>query len=330
MNIYITLDYELFMNDRTGDVEQCLITPTTELLAVLDRHNVKATFFIDAAYLYRLAQLKSQFPALCGDYVNICSQLKRIVKKDHAIGLHLHPQWFYADYDGKMWVMDFAHYKLSDMPKEDADRLYVECHHLLESITGAKVQTFRAGGYSIQGYKSFPDVMQECHITHDSSVRYRMKNISRLHYYDYTAVRDSDAYHFSADLTKEDLNGKYIEHPISTCRVFYLSYCLNRLKLKKLKHNKNWGNGGANPKKKRKLFLLNILKKTRLFVIVPATIDYQSFCFCKKMLHKYIKCQKRDFVIIGHPKNFSPTSLCALETFINETKGAHTYCTLEN
>ena len=64
MNIYITLDYELFLNDITGDVDHCLITPTQELLKILDKHNVKATFYVDMAYIYRLNELRDKYSIL--------------------------------------------------------------------------------------------------------------------------------------------------------------------------------------------------------------------------------------------------------------------------
>jgi len=41
MNILITLDYELFNGEKSGSVNNSLITPMQELLKVLDKYNFK-------------------------------------------------------------------------------------------------------------------------------------------------------------------------------------------------------------------------------------------------------------------------------------------------
>ena len=47
MNIYITLDYELFLGPKTGSVDKCLIEPTYNLCKVVSKHGSKMVFFID-------------------------------------------------------------------------------------------------------------------------------------------------------------------------------------------------------------------------------------------------------------------------------------------
>ena len=61
---------------------------------------------------------------------------------------------------------------------------------------------------------------------------------------------------------------------------------------------------------------------------MPASIDYQSFLFCDKVFKRFQKEGKKDLVIIGHPKNFSPASLTMLDTFIDTNKKSHHFQTI--
>jgi len=319
MNIYITLDYELFLNDITGDVEHCLVKPTEEFLRITDKYGVKATFFVDAAYLWRLNELKKEYPQLSSDYLLVTNQIRSICSANHKIALHLHPQWFYSKYDGLRWILDFEHYKLSDMPVEKADYFFVNCLKLLKDIAGVNVDSFRAGGYSIQGYKSFPKILKSNGITKDSSVLFGMKNLSKLHYYDYTSLSSSQIYEFEDNiLVPVETKGSHItEYPISTAQIPFLRYCYTKLLNRKIQNNDNWGNGGDLPMNRRTGFIMNFFKKFRFNVPAYASIDYQSFSFTDYVIRKQQK-QSADLVIMGHPKNFSPASLNYLERLMGQ------------
>lgn len=60
-NIIFALDYELFFGKNTGTIENCLISPTDELIKTTDKYGIKYTFFVDSGYLINLkkAALKS-------------------------------------------------------------------------------------------------------------------------------------------------------------------------------------------------------------------------------------------------------------------------------
>ena len=152
MNIIITLDYELFLNDITGTVNNCLIKPMQEIQKICEKHDFKLTIFVDAAYLYRLTELKKDYPALEEDYKNTVDNIKWLAKLGHDIQLHIHPQWYYSNYNGKEWILDWDHYKLSDMPRDYAFEVFGKSKELLDSIIEYKTTLFRAGGYSIQDF----------------------------------------------------------------------------------------------------------------------------------------------------------------------------------
>lgn len=328
MNIYLTLDYELFLNDISGDVEHCLLTPGNALLDLCDRQGIKATFFVDAAYLYRLNELQQSYPSLAQDLSDVSNHVREIVRRGHAIGLHIHSQWYYSFFDGEKWTIDFEHYKLSDMPQDEADEKFQASLVLLKDISGANITSFRGGGFSIQDYKSFPEIMLRNGIMHDTTALFKEKQLSKLHYYDYTSLKSSDHYHFSSDILVPDNNGKMVEFPISTANELYIEYCYNRYKYSKVGNNKNWGNGGNLPNNAKSKFIIRALKKFSWSFKVCASIDYQSYFHLFRVYDDLKKSGRKDMIILGHPKNLSPASLEYFEKFVETTINENTFKTM--
>lgn len=328
MDIYLTLDYELFLNDITGDVDHCLITPGDELLKVLNKHDVKATFFVDMAYAYRLKELQDTYDGLKEDYIKFSNHVKKIANAGHTIGLHLHPQWFYSTFDGNTWTVDMEHYKLADMPLDEANERFDICYKMLTDIVGTKVTSFRAGGFSIQTFKGFPDALLRNGITNDSSATFRGRVLSKLHYFDYSSLKDSDHFRFEDDILKPNENGCMTEWVISSGKRSYISYCIQRTKYHALSDNYNWGNGGDLPSKSRIDFIKNAFRKLKWNVVVGATIDYQSFFHLELVYKSYKNAKNKDFVILGHPKNLSPASLRYLDEFISKVKNESKFKTI--
>ena len=214
------------------------------------------------------------------------------------------------------------------MPEQEACQKFETCKKMLEQITGSAVDTFRAGGYSIQTFHPFIKLLREQGIKSDSSVLYKAKNLSKLHYFDYTSVSTSDSYTFKNDIAKRENNGDLLEYPISTSRFNYLTYCLSRMQMLKMSDNSNWGNGGDLPSHHRSAFMKNIFNRMIKYIVMPASIDYQCFVFCDKVYKRYLKSGRKDLVIIGHPKNFSPASLMMLDRFLGDYRNAHNFQTI--
>lgn len=328
MNIYITLDYELFVNDNTGDVDHCLLIPSNEFMDVCDKYGVKVTFFIDAAYLYRLKELMDQHLPLKRDFELVSQQIRDIVRRGHKVALHIHSQWYYAQYDGNRWKMDFEHYKLSDMPQEHADDLLVRSLNLLKEISGQEIDTFRAGGYSIQTYKSFPDIFLANGINKDSTALCGEKLISSLHVYDYTKVQTGKCYSFENDITIKNDSGRMKEYPISTFRMSFIKYCLARIKNDRTPNNVIWGNGGHKQSKKLASFVKHFVSKIVNGVNSFATFDYPN-CFEMDYWCKFIDNNSiDDLVIISHPKKLSNLSIQNLDVFLQKYHKNHNICSI--
>lgn len=321
MNIYLTLDYELFMGTQSGSVLNCLIKPMNKLVEETHNFGVLFTIFVDAAYLYKLSEHKDENEVLRRDYEEISKQLQNLVAQGHSIQLHIHPQWFYSIYKDGSWQIDQNHYKLSDIPCENLDTLFLKSKSILEEIIGKKVSAFRAGGYSLQSLSNYPGFLIENGITIDSSVASGQHYISDYQWYDYRSVLGGKVYRFNSDITKNEGNGQLVEYPISNIRISTFRYILYRLYLKWMKNiGHPFGDGRPVPSNQKiKLFKTRIMNYSFDYVMAPML--YHSFIKLKKLGHE-------DIVLIGHPKNQSRESIDELRKFIMKTQKIATYKTI--
>lgn len=322
MNIYITLDYELFLSSQTGTVDNCLIRPTEALLECLDKYGVKANFFVDAAYLLRLSQLKSQAASLEKDFISVSNQIKELAQQGHSIQLHFHPQWIYSNYENGTWQMDFDHYKLADMPLGEVEISFIESYRLLQSCTDKKITAFRAGGYSLMDFARYKNLFDSLGIKTDTSVLRGKHCNSRYQKYDFTNVPRKTSYPFSTSIIEKDETGEMIEYPITTAPFASFITSFKTYYTKKnisIEDFQKWGDG-----KSVGMDNLGSLQRFKAHVkllfgrgVVPASLDSGGI-----MLDEVVsKCLHRisgdDVVIIGHPKNLNRLSLLNLEKFIN-------------
>ena len=314
MNIILSLDYELFLNDITGTVQNCLIKPISELQKVCDKYGIHYTVFVDAAYLYILNKKRKQFKELDADYKAICENIRWMQLKGHDIELHIHPQWFFSDYKDGEWRLDWDHYSLADVGGERAVMYFKESKELLDSIIGEKATVFRAGGYTLQGF-DYVKAFRECGIIADSSVLPNQKEVTTTHRFDYSRV-ERTPYHFSEDVCISMIEGGFTEIPISIAkRVFLPNYLLTKRHYMSLEQNVNWGDGGDfTPSIQGRIN--RIVNSFSIFKQPKATIDYQSYYFLRRVYKEYKK--EGYFTIIGHPKNFSPASLHYFDDFVKD------------
>lgn len=318
MDILLTLDYELFLNDKTGTVQNCLEKPIFELQKICEKHSFHYTVFVDAAYLYMLKQMKATSKELEEDYQRVCENIRWIKSKGHDIQLHIHPQWYYSKFAQGLWELDWEHYRLSDMNPEEAAICFKASKDLLDEIIGKKTTIYRAGGYSLPGSDYF-NLFKDNGIDADSSVLPGIKEITSTHKFDYSGLPQIP-YRFN-DVSEPHPDGIFVELPISFAKKFFITKYLSiKKKFMTDNENVNWGDGGDNPvvgianKLKKRLSSFTLFKQPR------ATIDYQSFFFLRPT---YKNSRKYGYMnIIGHPKNFSPASLIYFDTFVKNCLAA--------
>jgi peptidoglycan/xylan/chitin deacetylase (PgdA/CDA1 family) len=314
MKILFTLDYEVFLGNRTGTVQNSLIIPTNKLISEGEKFGVKFTLFIDATYLYMLKKLGKQHLNLQNDYNVVSQHIKVLNDHGHDIQLHIHPHWYFSKYNGTEWMLDTEHYKLSDLTIEDARKIFRESKETLEDIINKKVIAFRAGGFSAQPNQLLTSLLQENDISIDSSVYTGSYYNSPSQKYDYRNASQKGLYHFSEDICVDDQQGKFTEIPLSTYKlspVFYWKLLGTKL-LKRSKH-KTFGDGVATKTSNE-----SIIERLTRYSYALATIDGYKIAYLPKVLKKKRKQGYDLLTVIGHPKLATPYSIEMFACFCNK------------
>lgn len=319
MKTIITFDYELFLGPYPGSVEKCLIEPTERYLNLARLLNIKYVFFVDVLFLLKLKELTVLYNNLESTYLSIVMQLKQAALEGHDLQLHLHPQWYYSNYNHDGWQMDFTHYALIDCPVHDVEVMISSGCKLIEEICGVRPNAYRAGGYSFPNSQTILDIFEKEGIKYDSSVLLGCCDEGSFQKYNYSSVKDFKYYTFRENNAIEDKNGIFVECPI-TCTSFSELYCSIKLKLNLYVHRESTkisgdgkGIGVLSKKTLRKRKGLSKLFERRH---VKASLDYTNAYFLKNLYEKVTKNQGSLFVIIGHPKNATEHSYKILKKSI--------------
>ncbi len=323
MNIFLTLDYEIFFGEPTGSTKKCITEPTQRLMDITERTGVPMTYFIDIGYLIQLEKFKGQFRRLNVDFELFKNQVQRLSEQGNDCQLHIHPHWEDSYYDGKRWNIDISRYKLRDFESSLLHGLFERYKKRLERITSQPVQSYRAGGWCLQPFKEVRKAFEANGILLDSTVFPGGYRTDEVYHYDFRDTPDKTHYNFYKKLTEEDSDGPFLEYPIAAHTYhplfFWQLFGWGRLipsRHKPLGDGKPISTGGE----KRQY----LTKKNRL----PVSLDGY---FAKK-LPEALKAQQQkgigdDFVVIGHPKACTEYSLEKLEEFIVNHKDEHNFMT---
>ena len=318
MNIFITLDYELFLGKDTGSVLNCLIRPMEELNMISKRYKVFYTIFVDSAYLLRLNELKSQNLELQNDWEAVEHNIKELCVLGHDIEYHFHPQWLYSTYntEKKKWELDYKHYKMSDMKFCTLVDSFTKAKHLLERIVGRRIVSFRAGGYCLEGV-DYAKLFKENEIKIDSSVARKAYCNTSTHNYDYRKIPDDIIYSFSNDVHKRGRErDEFVELSISSMKwplFTYLWYF--RSKFRSYRPKNVYKDGEPIRDKGKNTVVQKIINKLNGTTTL-CSIDGPFSLFLEDYYDYALKNNSKDLVLIGHPKNTTDVSIINLEKFI--------------
>jgi hypothetical protein len=223
--VLLTFDYELFLGKRSGNVKDCLIEPTSKLLHLLNLHSFKGIFFVDTIYLCRLKEISPEYKEADYDFHAISEQLRQIVKQGHYIFPHIHGHWLDGEYlpEKNEWTLtNNRFYHFASLPLELQQQLFDDSINMLCSIAGNirpgfKLDTYRAGGWSIQPFKYFDTNFKRHGIRNDFSVIPGKCLFSDAQGFDFrNAPQDKPIYRFNSDVCLEEEDGPYTEWTIST------------------------------------------------------------------------------------------------------------------
>ena len=228
--ICLTFDYELFFGDISGTVDKCILTPTGLLLDTFEERKIKGTFFIDVLFFQRLLERKDS-----SRHIGLIrEQVQRIVSLGSSIGLHLHPHWVNAVFEGPSWRFpSYKSYCLESFPSSQIEEMFVQGTSLLneiarEAVKGYTCRTFRAGGFALPPFHMIADAFRKNGIHIDSSIASRLHVEHADYTVDFPVVRKG-CYHFESDPLTETPGGAFTEVPISTREISVLQKIVKRL-----------------------------------------------------------------------------------------------------
>jgi hypothetical protein len=322
MNIYITLDYEIYFGENHGTVEKCIIYPTSELIRIAEKNNVRFSFFVDCGFILKLDEYRKKYSELEKDYKAITDQVKYLSSTGHDIQLHIHPHWEDSYYDGERWIIDVKRYKLVDFNEAEIADIVYRYKKVLSDLTGKTIFAFRAGGWCLQPFDKLKKSFQENNIWLDSSVFRNGYYSSENYYYDFRIAPNKDIYKFEDDPATENQNGFFTELPISAIKnspLFFWKLFLLGRKNPYLHKPLGDGRAMAAPGQRKKL----LTKYTNNTV----SIDGYNAHLLQKGLKGLQKNKKENMVVIGHPKALSRYSIQKLEEFVIENKSKHNFTT---
>jgi len=315
MNIFITLDYELFFGKSPGSVEKCIIEPSERLHKIVSKYDYKLCLFVDAGFLIAL---KKNFPATKKTYQAITDQLERFTLYGHDIQLHIHPHWEDSTFQNGEWLIDCRRYRLHDFRRDEIVDIVCRYKKELSKYTEKSINAFRAGGWSIQPFEKIADALRENRIYIDSTLFKGGYYSSDNQYYDFRDAPSKTLWNFQNTPCEIDENGEFIEIPISSYQVSPLFYW--KLALTKLiggKKHKTFGDGVAISNTNKRLFKLLSQKSWSV-----VSIDGYKSTYLQDALDKYSKLDNNgNFVVIGHPKAVSEYSLSQLDVFLRKNSG---------
>ncbi|RBW47823.1 hypothetical protein DS885_01300 [Psychromonas sp. B3M02] len=310
----ISLDYELFFGKNTGSVEDCMITPTNQLLTVLNKYNSRVCLFVDAGFLVKLKEYAKNYPELQQQYNDIKQQLLSLSKAGHDIQLHIHPHWVDSTYDKNGWNIETRRYRLHDFSDLEIDQIVRTYKAELTSCTLQPIFAYRAGGWCLQPFDRLAKALASNGIWLDSTLFNQGYSSDPTRYFDFTDMPQQAYWTFSTDPLQPDPKGQFLEIPISAFRTspwFFWKLAFHK-KLSS-KQFKSFGNGQAMVANKQ-YYIDRLTKAT----FGPVMIDGAKAGQLESALRAHNKQQPNAiFNIMGHPKSLAPYSLTKLDQFLN-------------
>lgn len=307
---FFTFDFELFLGSDSGSLNDCLVNQTEEILKIFAKHNAIALFFIDASYLLKLYETNDD------DFIIFTELIKKIVNKNHDIGLHLHPHWLDAikKENGSWDLSNTRYYKLHNINDLILGHYINKCFNLLNSIVikenpKYKISSFRAGGWCITPFYKLKDHFKTLNIKYDFSVQPGNKlNHGSLHSFNFTsAPKNLSFWRFSEDVNSPDENGYFIEIPITRYKLNPILFLINKYyysqEHKLITHGKSASYSTIFEKIKK---LLTGIKY--------ASFDDISLKLSNKIFNKID--QNHFSTYVGHPKSFSINNYKILDALL--------------
>ncbi len=207
-----TIDYEIYGNGE-GSLRALVYEPAERLRRTFQKRDARFVVFVEVAELEMIEATRTD-PAI--DLVK--HQLRNFYREGFELGLHVHPQWFNAQYGNGRWLLDYSEYNLCTLPRERIVQIIDRSIAYFREVLGVGDFTplsFRAGNWLFQPTRPAADVLTERGIKVDSSVF--KGGVRHQHKLDYRrALRNGCFWRFTDAVDTPDSEGALLELPIYT------------------------------------------------------------------------------------------------------------------
>jgi peptidoglycan/xylan/chitin deacetylase (PgdA/CDA1 family) len=323
-HILLTFDFELFLGEKSGSVENSLIKPTKAILDVLKKHDLSPLFFVDTIYLHRLKEIALSHPRAKDDYNQIVELLREVIIHKGYLFHHIHPHWLDAVYDAtnNQWdLTNKSKFTLGQLTESEIQLVFHQSQEILNELYAyhkkPKFLGFRAGGLYAQPFGAYKKYFIEHGISIDSSVLLGAHSSNALHGYafDYTNCPNSTIYRFSNDICNKDSNGPFIEFAINQFEMKGIPKIINGIFYRLNKHNQKWqrfGDGSSSGNIIRSKSSQSRFRTTETFSIELLN-DFKARLY-------FIQLRKVNYInILSHPKLFSQANIDAFDKFLGNS-----------
>jgi len=312
-DILLTFDYELFLGKRSGSVNKCLLTPTDKIRALLNKYNLKAIFFIDTTYLFRLKNEAKKNENCKKNLELIFEQLHQLKQEGHYIYHHIHPHWFDAIYlpEIDQWdLSNISKYAFSQISLNLRNAVMDFSYSIINEFEGNHPTGFRAGGLYIQPFEYFRPFFEKNNIRYEFSVVPDDFSFSKEFSYDFRNF-PTEPYKFKENLAIDDKSGDFFEFPISMFKLNGLSKIMNGLYYRLIENKTNYFDGNSSS-----LPIINRTINSRFSMQLPLSIEFLN------PMNKYSVLnfiEKKNYVhFLSHPKLITNMNLTSLNYILEK------------
>ena len=207
-----TLDYELY-GDGAGSLKELVYEPAEKLKAIFENYGARFVIFVETGELEIIEGLNADHA------INLVRrQISDFYARGYELGLHVHPQWYNAQYENNRWLLDYVEYNLCNLAQFRIDQIISRAIEYLRKLLGVPDFTpisFRAGNWLLQPTWPVSKVLAEHGLKIDSSVyKGGMQHLHRLDYR--RSQKNGYFWRFSEDVNIPDHKGVLIELPTYT------------------------------------------------------------------------------------------------------------------
>ena len=315
INLLLTFDHELFLGMNSGNLNDCIIKPSNRLIKALKKYNLTSIYFLDTLY-YRKAEKETSYGL---EFENFKKHLIELLLSGNLIYPHIHPHWENAifDFDTLTWnLSNFEFYRFQSLNSELQQSIFEDSINVISEIQSFAnifypIDSFRAGGWCIQPFKDFKKQFIKHKITYDLSVIPKYQFEGEIHSYNFSNIANDKPYKFSEDPNLPDVNGNFIEIPITIYKwnfKFFKKISKINAALRdkiKLNHFKYFGNG--------KIASQSGSKKT------PLDLDHFSFenlTWNTLLKYLFVTIQLKQVHFISHTKVLTPHNILCLRIYL--------------